>query len=117
MPGILPQPGNDDPISKNMSVMNPADLAAMKQGGSVTADTPLVDFFGNLGLDVATATVGDFANWSKKQMEKGNPVGKMVNMAGGDQSPGGPSGAPGPQMGQGQASAPGGLDEILNSAR
>ena len=103
-----------DPIKDNMSMFNPTDLGAMKQEtdrnmgtfAGVNENTTVRDFFGKLGVDV-DGPVTQLTELAGSQMKKGNPLGKMENMA----SPGGPGPRPTPPGGPGQmpgAPVPGG---------
>ena len=107
-----------DPIRDNMSVANPADLAAMKQGvdtgqgqfGGMDANTSIRDFFGKLGIDV-DGPVEQLKKFSQDTMKNGDPLGKMENIAGGI-PPGGPDLPPGVPPQPPGAGAPG-MDGLM----
>lgn len=114
-----------DPLQDNMSFDNPADLAAMKQAkdsgqgkfAGMNEQTTIRDFFGQLGIDVE-GPVTQLAKFSKEQQQKGNPLGKMENIAGAtppggappEMPPGMPPGAGGPPPGAG---GPPGIDSLM----
>jgi hypothetical protein len=102
-----------------MSMNNPADLAAMKQAkdsgqgrfAGMDEQTSIRDFFGQLGIDV-DGPVTQLAQFAKDQVQKGNPLGKMENIAGAI-PPGGPDLPPGvPAQPPGAGGAPG-IDSLM----
>lgn len=108
-----------DPIQDNMSITNPADMAAMKQAkdsgqgqfAGMDEQTSIRDFFGQLGIDV-DGPVTQLAQFAKDQTQKGSPLGKMENIAGAI-PPGGPDLPPGvPAQPPGAGGAPG-IDSLM----
>ena len=108
----MPAPGpGGDVIKENASMLNPADLAGMKQG--MTPGGTVRDFMQKLGIDV-DGPVEQLVEFGKKQLQGASAMGKMRNISGG--APGGPPTAP---PGAGAPSPggppPGGLDGLLGN--
>lgn len=83
----------DATLRQNRSVMNPADLAMMKEEGEITPDMTIRDYFAKLGVDVDGPVV-QLVELGKSQMQKANPLNKMQAIA------------KGPRMGQPQGQPP-----------
>jgi hypothetical protein len=106
-------------IRANRSILNPTDAASMAQTGDISPNMTIAQFFSNFGIDVNKDPVTDLAKFAQSQMQKANPIGKMLNM-------GSPGGSPGssPSPGGGQApspppssSAPPGLGGLMSQMR
>jgi len=87
-------PPGGDVIKNNASMLNPADLAGMKQSGMGGSGGTVRDFLSKLGIDVE-GPVQQLVDFGKKQLQGGPPMNKMKAIAGG--APGGPP--PGPPPG------------------
>jgi hypothetical protein len=94
-----------DPVKKNMSIMNPMDMAAMKQQGGFDPKAPVVDTLKKLGIDPMGPS-SQLVDFAKKQIQNADMVGKMGNIAA-DSGQGAPA-APEP-MGE----PPAGLEGLL----
>jgi hypothetical protein len=69
-----------DPMRKNVSIMNPADLALMKQEGQFTPDMKLGDMLAKMGLDV-NGPATQLVEFIQKNVQNADPLGKMQNIA------------------------------------
>jgi hypothetical protein len=69
-----------DPLRKNASIMNPMDLAMMKGEGQFSPDMTVVDVLQKLGID-PNGPASQLVEFGRKQVENGDMVGKMQNMA------------------------------------
>lgn len=69
-----------DPIRKNMSFANPMDLAMMKKEGAFTQGMTVNEALQKLGID-PNGPVEQLVEFGKKQVENGDMVGKMQNIA------------------------------------
>jgi len=93
-----------DPIKSNMSMMNPVDMAAMKQESQMgqgpmaglSPNTTVREFLGKLGVDV-DGPVSQLQKLVQDQVQKANPVSKMSNIAN-NPAPGGGGGQAPPPM-------------------
>lgn len=72
---------SSDPIRKNMSLFNPTDQAAMIQSGTFTPDMPLGEMMTNLGFDLNAPGLPQLKAFADKQLQNGDMVGKMQNIA------------------------------------
>ena len=126
----LNQPPNNNlpnkagnPIQDNLSIMNPADLAMMKQKGTFNQNMTVRDVFNKLGIDV-DGPADQLINFAKQQSQKGNILGKMQNIA---KTPGGtpPGSMPGetpggnmpPRMPKGMPPEQPGMENLLKGMR
>jgi hypothetical protein len=70
-----------DPLRKNMSFMNPMDLATMKQEGQFTEDMTVNDALMKVGID-PNGPVSQLVEFGQKQIQNADMAGKMQNIAG-----------------------------------
>jgi len=80
-------------LKDNMSIFNPADAAAMKESGEITAQTTIRDFFASKGVDV-DGPITQLIQFAGDQAQKANPMNKMKAVAGQGAPPGMPPGMP-----------------------
>lgn len=90
---------SQDPLKKNMSLMNPMDLAAMKQSGDFgnIKNMSVKEVLMKIGID-PEGPAEQLVEFSRKQVENADMVGKMQNIAAdsqGEQPGGQPPAAPG----------------------
>lgn len=97
-----------DAMEANRSMLNPADLAAMKQQGD--GGLTVRDFLAKNGVDV-DGPMSQLTKFAQKQTENAGALGKMRNIAASGQ-PQMPPGMPG--MGGGQPPM-GGFDDIMKN--
>ena len=103
-----------------MSTMNPADMAAMKQAGengmgkmaNVGPDTTIRDFFSRLGVDV-DGPVTQLQQFAQNEIEKGDPLNKMENIAATTPPSAGDANPPPQAPPGGMPSAAPGLDGLM----
>ena len=102
MPPGGPPPGRNV-IKEQQSLLNPTDLAVMKQ--EMNPNMTVRDFLTQMGIDV-DGPVTQLEQFAQKQVQNATAMGKMKNMA---QAPpvGGPAPAPGP------TGPPPGMDKLL----
>ena len=95
MADMIPQRGmmgGDNPVRKNMSIMNPMDLAAMKQSGEFSdmESMTVADVMMKMGID-PNGPATQLVEFGRKQVENADMVGKMQNIAsdtvGGEEPP------------------------------
>lgn len=98
-----------DPITANRSILNPADMAQMKQSGEFNSDMTVRQVMERLGIDV-DGSASQLIEFQKKQMENANPLNKMKNIAGAG-APNTPP--PNPMAGEGANTPPRGLDDLM----
>jgi hypothetical protein len=118
-PPPKPPMGGGDPIGQNQSLMNPADLAAMKQTGDVTPNMTVRDLLQKMGIDV-DGPVSQLQEFAKKQVQGATGLGKMNSIAGMPGGQGAPPPTPGPGPGgppPGGPSPPGGMASLLKNMR
>lgn len=112
-PQGMPQQGMGggamDAVKQNMSIFNPVDAAAMREGGQFSPDMTVRDFFAQQGVDV-DGPVTQLLQFVKDQAKKASPLGKMQAIAGGGQPPQ-------PQAGQGPSAPPPELGGLLKGLR
>ena len=105
-------PGGGGAIKDNLSVFNPADLAMTKAQGNIDPNMKVSDYLRQVGID-PEGPLTQLAEFGKKQMQNGDILGKMNNIAGG---PGGaPGGAPPPMPGGGATGGTPGMEDLLSS--
>lgn len=108
-----PAPGGENPIEANRSALNPTDLAAMSQNGTIRADMTVGDFIQNVLKVPLDAPLPQLMMALKKQSDTASPLGKVQAMAGqGQPGPGQPGPAPSPQSPP--PSGGGGLDSLMS---
>lgn len=80
----MPKPKSANPtqqaIEDTRSMLNPTDLAAIKQEGEITPDMSIRDFFQTQGIDV-DGPVSQLVEWNMKQIENADPLNKMKAIA------------------------------------
>jgi hypothetical protein len=98
-----------DPVRKNMSFFNPIDAAAMRNDMSqVDLDNPtVVDFLPRIGID-PQGPLRQLVEFGQKQVQNGDMLGKMKNIAKDSGQPQGQPGGGAPTQG---------LDDLLNATR
>ena len=96
-----------DAMEANRSMLNPADLAAMKQQGD--GGLTVRDFLAKNGVDV-DGPMSQLTKFAQKQTENAGALGKMRNIAGAGQPPG-----MSPGMGGGGQPPMGGFDDIMKN--
>ncbi len=69
-------------LTDSMSIFNPTDAQAMKQGGKISPDMPIRDFFANFGIDVDNDPLSKLIEFQKQQISNADPMNKMKNIAG-----------------------------------
>jgi len=71
-----------DPVRKNVSIMNPMDLASMKQSGDFAniESMTVSDVLSQLGID-PNGPATQLVEFGKKQVQNADMVGKMQNIA------------------------------------
>jgi len=106
----MPKPGGpgymgaaSDPMRKNASIMNPMDLAMMKNDGMDPNNMTVNDLLQKVGID-PNGPASQLVEFSRKQVENGDMMGKMQNIA--KDSQGGEEPLPTP-----------GLEGLLNGGR
>jgi hypothetical protein len=67
-------------IEAQKSVLNPTDVAMMKQDGELRPDMSVRDYLGKMGVDV-DGPVTQLLDALKGQREKANPLNKMQAIA------------------------------------
>lgn len=82
-------------------MLNPVDLAAMKQEGVARPGMTVRDFMQKMGIDV-DGPIEQLTKFGQKQTQNASALGKMQGMRGGMPPGGMPPGAPsgGPPMGR-----------------
>ena len=95
MPPTLPQQAKGMPptmppkVKANMSVFNPADMAAMKQSGQFRPDMKVrevIDNFLALNNIDPEGPASQLIELGQKQVQNADPAGKMMNLAGGEET-------------------------------
>lgn len=90
-----------DPIGATRSMLNPGDLAAMKQEGGMRPGMTVRDFLGKVGIDV-DGPVEQLTKFGQSQVQNASGLGRMRNIAGMTGQPGGMprpgAGAPPPEQ-------------------
>ena len=116
-PSGSPGPSPPGPMAQNRSMLNPTDVAAMKQEGGLQAGMSVREFLGRFGVDV-DGPVEQLTKLAQKQGQNANVLTKMQNIAGQPGAMGSKMGPPG--MGspapQGPPSA-GGLQGLMREMR
>lgn len=112
--GGSPMAGQD-PMSKNRTALNPADMSFMKKSGQLNQDMTFGEFmetsFGIKYEDPLQVAVQKM----KKNVQNADPIGKMQNIAAEGGAPAGPQGAAQKPMPQGRKPMvqSGGLEGLL----
>jgi hypothetical protein len=97
-------PMGDNPIERNRSAMNPTDMAAMMDQGTVRPDMTVKDLIEGVLKVPMDAPATELLQALRRQNQNANPLGKMQNMA----REGQPGSGPAPQPPR-----RGGLDELM----
>ena len=112
----LNQQLDSNPITQNLSMLNPGDGAYMKQQGMVKEGMTVRELLTNMGIDVE-GPVEQLTEFARKQTENAGGISKMQNIAASPQgAPGGPQGPGGPT----NPMPPGGtpdMDNLLGMVR
>jgi len=99
-------------VMQNKSIFNPVDSSMMAQGGEITPDMTVREYFAKLGVDVE-GPISQLVDMAKDQMQKGNPINKMKSIAGGPTSGMKPGMGQPPQMPQGRVPEAPGMEGLL----
>ena len=114
MPPEKPMMGNPmaiPEIKDNASIMNPVDLAAMKQSGEFNPQMSIREVLAKLGMtDIdAPGSAMQLVEFGKKQVQNADMTNKMQNIAGGA----GPAPGPVPPQAPPEEIPPQGLDSLV----
>ena len=104
-----PPAGGGNPIEENRSVLNPTDIAAMGQRGTIRPDMTVGEFVTDVLKVPLEAPLPHLMQALKKQSVNASPMGKVQSMAGG----GGPQGQPPAEPSQPPPGG-GGLDSLMS---
>lgn len=107
---LIPLP-QGDPIKDNMSVMNPVDMAAMKQSGEFTPEMTVRDVLAKFGIDV-DGPAEQLVQLATKHIENADMMQKMKNIGGQGAQPEQAPPPPAPTAPQ-QLPGGGGLEGLL----
>ena len=100
--------GAGDPLKNTMSIFNPTDRAAMKDGGQFNEDMTVRDVLGKFGIDV-DGPASQLVDFAKTQTKNSTAIGKMQGIAG--TPPAGPAAPPTPPATP--APSGGSLDDLM----
>ncbi len=121
MPGGAPTPpengymgASTDPLKKNMSFFNPADLGLMKEEGFMQPGMKVKDVLMKIGID-PEGPAEQLVEFAKSQFGNADAIGKMNSIAQEPmpESPDGQGSAPVPPQPPEEASTPG-LEGLMN---
>ena len=112
MPGKNPLQGNPqgNPLQDNLSMLNPTDLAVMKQQGNIDQNMRVRDFLSQMGIDV-DGPVTQLTEFAQKQTQNATAMGKMKNIA--QANPQGRMGSPQGRMPAGPPPEEPSMDNLL----